>query len=383
MHHTALFIGAHPDDIEIGAGATAAKLVEFGWTVYFCVLTAEQDEENARVREAEARRAAATIGVAEDRLFFVGLPDGELEPRREQIDAIRDAIASRVAGSIDLVFSHSRADTHIDHQNANKIAPLVVKHRPILCYPIVNHMRPADFEPRIFVDGSDHRAKKREALEEFVSQIGQARILFDQVERLCAEYGRECDRSFVEPFELEYAWPTSRVLLDLAGALSCRETVPPERRASSRWIAGFAVLAMLAAAGHYLVDLRELLHVHRGAIVFEEFDSGSHLSGRVDGFEAEEFADLKVVLYVLTNAWYIHPWDSAEEGKGYAAVAEDGSWRIPTVWRRHQARRLALLLARRSSIVPSRVSPLGNADRRLLSRVDHLTALIIEAPDGI
>jgi hypothetical protein len=89
------------------------------------------------------------------------------------------------------------------------------------------------------------------------------------------------------------------------------------------------------------------------------------------------------LLYVLTDSWYIHPWDSAEGGKGYAAIAEDGTWRISTEWRGHQARRLALLLARKSSMVPARVRPLGNVDRRILSRVDHLTALIVDAPEGI
>ncbi len=259
----------------------------------------------------------------------------------------------------------------------------MVKHRPVLCYPIVNHMRPSDFKPRIYVDVSDHQAQKREALAEFTSQVEKERIFFDEVEKLSAEYGGECDRSFVEAFELEYVRPTSRDLLELAGSLSCREPAPPESGSSSRWIAGFAVLAMLVAAGWWLVDLRELLHVHRGAIVLEDFESGSHIAGRVDGFTPEECADLKVVVYVLTNSWYIHPWDSAEEGKGYAAVAEDGSWRISTEWRGHQARRLAILLVKRSSMVPSRVRPLGNADRRLLTRVDHLTALIVQAPDGI
>ena len=42
-------------DIEIGAGATAAKLVELGWLVYFCVLTTEAESELAMRRQEEAR----------------------------------------------------------------------------------------------------------------------------------------------------------------------------------------------------------------------------------------------------------------------------------------------------------------------------------------
>lgn len=383
MDHTALFIGAHPDDIEIGAGGTAAKLAARGWTVHFCILTAESAEEEALKRENETHRAAARLGVAAERVFFVGLPDGGLEPGMEHIDAIRSAIASRMEGKIDLVFSHSKADAHLDHQNAHRLTPQAAKYRPILCYPIVNHLKPAEFEPGIWVDVSDHVDQKRAALGEYTSQVEKQRILFEEIERLSSEHGAECDREFVEAFELEYVRPTSRDLLELAGSLSCRKPAPRESGTASRWIAGFAVFAMVAAAGWWLVDLPELLHVHRGAIVLEELESGSHISGRVDGFTPEKYAGLAIVVYVLTNSWYIHPWDSARAGKGYAAVGVDGSWRIPTEWRGHQARRLAILLVEKSSAVPSRVSPIGNADRRLLSRVDHLTALIVEAPEGI
>ena len=38
MAPTAVFIGAHPDDIEIGAGGTAAKLIDAGWNIFW-VLT--------------------------------------------------------------------------------------------------------------------------------------------------------------------------------------------------------------------------------------------------------------------------------------------------------------------------------------------------------
>ncbi len=33
-HFTALFIGCHADDLEIGAGGSIASMVEGGWTVW-------------------------------------------------------------------------------------------------------------------------------------------------------------------------------------------------------------------------------------------------------------------------------------------------------------------------------------------------------------
>ena len=383
MTHTALFFGAHPDDIEIGAGATVAKLVAFGWTVYFCILTTEADTEEARNRKQEALLAASSLGVPKARVFFADLPDRKLQPCSEHIGAIRNSIPPSIKSAIDVVFSHSASDTHLDHQSAHKLTPLVIRARPVLCYPIVNHMRPSRFQPQIFVDVSDCHERKMKALAQHHSQIELERILTGQIEKLCRNYGRQCDREFVEAFELEYIQPTPRKLLELAHALSCKDPVEPARKTYPWWVAGFALLGVVLSAGYYIVDFRELLHTHRGTIVLEEFRSGSHISGRIEGFAPGEYADLRVVLYVLTDKWYIHPWDSAEPGRGYAVVDEHGAWRIDTVWRDHQARRLAALLTRSSSLAPSIVRPIGNADRRILSRVEHVTALITEAPSGI
>ena len=79
-----LFIGPHPDDIEIGAGATAAKLAAAGKKVTFLILTdgrygdafsnGVKGEELARLRERESVESAARLGVTDVR--FLGLSDG-------------------------------------------------------------------------------------------------------------------------------------------------------------------------------------------------------------------------------------------------------------------------------------------------------------------
>ncbi len=103
---SALAIGAHPDDIEFGCGATLAKWAASGCRVHHLVLTdgskgswdpgADQDELVA-AREAECRAAAAVIdgpptarpgagpsgdgavGGPEQRVLFLRRVDGELE----------------------------------------------------------------------------------------------------------------------------------------------------------------------------------------------------------------------------------------------------------------------------------------------------------------
>ena len=67
-----LFIGPHPDDIEIGAGATAAKLAESGKAVAFlCCIDGRYGsasvppEELIPIRQDEAKASAAALGVSD------------------------------------------------------------------------------------------------------------------------------------------------------------------------------------------------------------------------------------------------------------------------------------------------------------------------------
>jgi len=95
----ALAVGAHPDDIEFGAGATLAKWAAAGCRVHHLVLTDgskgswDPDADLADLvteRRDECRAAAAVIDGAdggrqrEDRVIFLPWIDGELENGADQ-----------------------------------------------------------------------------------------------------------------------------------------------------------------------------------------------------------------------------------------------------------------------------------------------------------
>ena len=92
-----LFIGPHPDDIEVGAGATAAKLSAAGKKVCFLIcLDGRFGLENAPagtspdalalLRVEEAKRSAQMLGVEDIR--FLGLSDGGLYDEKPLFRAI-------------------------------------------------------------------------------------------------------------------------------------------------------------------------------------------------------------------------------------------------------------------------------------------------------
>ncbi len=83
----ALGIGAHPDDVEFGCGATLAKWAKAGCVVHHLICTdgskgswepTADVAELVVMRQAEQRAAARALG-ATGECIFLGWPDGELE----------------------------------------------------------------------------------------------------------------------------------------------------------------------------------------------------------------------------------------------------------------------------------------------------------------
>lgn len=96
--------------------------------------------------------------------------------------------------------------------------------------------------------------------------------------------------------------------------------------------------------------LKEYSYACRNSdVVVDEIVSDSHIAGRVIGLPQESYEKFKVIFYVKTNRWYVHPYfqpENPEEGSAYAKIREDGSFRIKTVKRNVNASRLAV------SVVP-------------------------------
>jgi LmbE family N-acetylglucosaminyl deacetylase len=121
----ALAIGAHPDDIEFGCGATVAKWAQAGAEIHLLILTDgskgswdESDDLAAliAVRKEEAQAAADQLGASS--VAFLDLVDGELESgaaeRAKVVEAIRRVRPDTVLGHD----PWKRYRLHPDHRHA-------------------------------------------------------------------------------------------------------------------------------------------------------------------------------------------------------------------------------------------------------------------------
>ncbi|MDX2175133.1 MAG: bacillithiol biosynthesis deacetylase BshB1 [Candidatus Sumerlaeia bacterium] len=108
----ALFIGAHPDDCELLAGALIARLADAGHRVVLADATAGEmgTRGTPQERALEAAEAARILGAER---VCLGLPDGRIaHDRAESVRAIVHAIRQHRPR---LVFTHSPGDHHPDH----------------------------------------------------------------------------------------------------------------------------------------------------------------------------------------------------------------------------------------------------------------------------
>jgi LmbE family N-acetylglucosaminyl deacetylase len=130
-----LFIGPHPDDIEIGAGATAAKLAAMGKKVCFLVCldgrfgegnTDLRGQDLIRKRKEESIKSAEMLGVKDVR--FLDLKDGGGYEQKDLIEGI-----AKVAGEFgpDMILAPDpcvSSECHVDHLNVGTAA------RQIACF---------------------------------------------------------------------------------------------------------------------------------------------------------------------------------------------------------------------------------------------------------
>ena len=173
-----LVFGPHPDDIEIGLGASVAKHAALGLRVGLCDLTAGEMGSNGTVEErlAEAAAAGRTLGAAwRENLRW---PDRQIGADRRQLEQAVAFIRRHRARTIALPYW---SDRHPDHGAASGLLAEAVFNSGLrrypaegepwkpewVCYYFINDSAP----PSFVIDVSEHYARKREALDCYSTQF--------------------------------------------------------------------------------------------------------------------------------------------------------------------------------------------------------------------
>jgi len=178
-----LAIGAHPDDVELGCGATIAKEVAAGKQVGILDLTKGElgTRGTPAIRAMEAEAAAGILGVLVRE--NIGLPDGFLENTKEYQLKIVEIIRKYQP---EIVLCNAIDDRHPDHAKASKLisdACFLSGLRAIktnVGYGEQEAWRPKNvyhyiqwkgIEPDFVVDVSEYMDVKENAVKAFKSQF--------------------------------------------------------------------------------------------------------------------------------------------------------------------------------------------------------------------
>ncbi len=191
-----LAIGAHPDDIEIGCGATLMKHAAKGDQVNILTLTGGEQGGSVDIRHKESVKAAEYLSA---NLYMKALRDTYITDGPETIKAIEDII---IKVKPDIIYTHSICDNHQDHRNtylATMVAARSIQHMYSYLSPSCN----INFRPLHFEHVKNYMDDKIQLINFYQSQKTKVAYLADSLIRSTAEYwGRFSRYGIVEPFEV-------------------------------------------------------------------------------------------------------------------------------------------------------------------------------------
>lgn len=205
-----LCLGAHSDDIEIGAGATLLALLgqRSNVAVHWSVLSSSGDRE----REAETRRSAELFleGATNAEIEVLGFRDGFFPYTGDQVKEWFEELKERVEP--DLIFSHRRDDGHQDHRLVSELTWNTFRDHTILEYEIPKYDGELG-QPNLFVPIDDEsRVRKVEILMDvFGTQRSRRWFTPETFNGLMRLRGVEC----ASPSGFAEAFHARKTVLDL------------------------------------------------------------------------------------------------------------------------------------------------------------------------
>jgi LmbE family N-acetylglucosaminyl deacetylase len=189
-----LAIGAHPDDIEIGAGGLLLALAARPLRASYLVLTGTTE------RHQEARAAASAFLPGAD--LTVGLhqlPEGRLPAAWAEVKEVLEQAARSC--SPDVILAPSSDDAHQDHRTIGEIVPTVFRDQLYLAYEIPKWDGDLS-RPSVYVPMSDEVARRKTELLHkcFPSQRGRDWWDDEVFLGLARLRGMECRAQYAEAF---------------------------------------------------------------------------------------------------------------------------------------------------------------------------------------
>lgn len=191
-----LAVGAHADDIEIGAGATILRLLDEhpGSSILWLVASGTPD----RAAEARASAAAFSAAASGSELILGDLPDGRFPAASTRV---KDLLESVKARPYDLILAPHVEDAHQDHRLVAETVWQTFRDHLVAAYEIPKYDGDLG-RPNLFVDVDEATLQRKIDLLEahFPSQRGRTWWGADTRRAIARLRGIEAATQYAEAF---------------------------------------------------------------------------------------------------------------------------------------------------------------------------------------
>ncbi len=142
------------------------------------------------------------------------------------------------------------------------------------------------------------------------------------------------------------------VIVSLAmGVENEKKVVLTKDRIMKKSLILMGVIAVFTMSAHasWRKDTRKTLKENKYAckstqVVIDSIVKNDKIQGHISGLPVNAYQDFKVVFYVKTNRWYLHPYTDADAGYSFSNLTDNGSFEVKTVRREVASKQLVAVL---------------------------------------
>ncbi|NPV77654.1 MAG: hypothetical protein HPY59_14940 [Anaerolineae bacterium] len=192
-----LFIGAHPDDIELGAGALIAHIVN--QAEILCV-TLSDNQKNPELKNLvqEHYRSMHILGVTEKNVILGPFDTRLFQSYRQEI--LEYLIGLRREFQPEIVFTHTRADLHQDHSTVTEETLRAFRGTTVLGFDVLRSSY--GFFPNFLTEVTeDDVQKKLDALAEYKTYASKYYFNPQITRATLIRNGALAERNYAEGFD--------------------------------------------------------------------------------------------------------------------------------------------------------------------------------------